>query len=283
VWSCSEEKLDPNSIFVESENRNTPFDQYLYREFVLPYNVSVKYWLDDKEIDPSFMLLPPSVESSKIMSVLLKHLWLDVYSEASPDGMDFVRLYVPRNIQYIGSRGYQVNGNELLGLAGGKGISLFDVNALSTDEGSTSLTPGRLLSEDGYFHTIHHEFAHILHQMKSIPENFQPISVTDYVLDDWADYSLADALALGFITRYARSSYYEDFVEIISVYICSTQEQWDARLALSTDEGRAIIALKLDIISTYMKASWNMDLNLIRSIILRRAGEIDKLEFVDLK
>lgn len=282
VLSCGEDKLDGSSIFVDSPGRTTPFDTYLYREFTVPFNIEFKYWLDDRETDQEHVIAPAGIGGSKIMAVLMKHLWLDVYSEASPDGVKFVKQYSVRTIQLVGSGQFDSGGKVLGQAESGKKIVMFDVNELNTN----NLTDAVLRGEDSYFHTIHHEFAHILHQTKNYPTNFRPISNADYTGDlAWQNLDPQSALNLGFITPYGSKNENEDFVEIFSVYITMTEAEWNNRIGNANTAGKAKLEEKLDIIKNYISASWNMNMDELRAIILRRAQEVidKKLEFVDLK
>ena len=287
VWSCTEDKLNPNSVFVDPAQPKTPFDNYLYREFTVPYNIEVKYVLDDKETDQEHVLVPAKIESAKVMSVLLKHLWLDVYNEVAAERVIFTRQFAAHVILLVGSGSYNTDGTVTLGeAAGGKKITLFDINTLNPSN-KASLSATFLLNEDGYFHTIHHEFAHILHQTKLYPDSFQQISVGDYLGDlGWTDIDDAAALNMGFITNYGSKNPDEDFVEIISMYIIMTEAQWNQRIARANAAGKAKLAEKLELVKGYLSASWGIDLDNLRSVVLRRANEVENFEdkdFVDLK
>jgi substrate import-associated zinc metallohydrolase lipoprotein len=282
--SCGDEKLNPNSVIVDPAGSDADFDSYLFREFVVPYNIEVKYWLDDKETDQEHVLVPARIESAKVMAVLLKHLWLDVYSEVSMDGINFTREYASHVVLLVGSGSWNSNGTVTLGeAAGGKKITLFAVNSLDP-EVPESLAPSFLLRNKGYFQTIHHEFAHILHQTKVYPQNYKQISTSDYVGDlGWDDFTDQEALNLGFISPYSSKNADEDLVEIISMYITMTEAAWNARVASASVSGQAKLAEKLDIIKSYLSTSWGLDLNHLRDVVLRRASEVEQLEFVNLK
>ncbi len=284
AWSCDKDKLDGESIFVDPVGRNSDFDKYLYREFTTPYNIEFKYWLDDKETDQIHQLVPAKIESSKIIAVLLKHLFIDVYSEASPDKINFIREYNVRLIQLVGSGQYEDNGGVVLGEAyGGKKMSLYRVNEFDPD-GISEQIPA-LLADKAVFQVIHHEYGHILHQLKDYPETFEPISIEDYVGNSWNanENTEQNAFDLGFISRYGRMNANEDFVEIFSLYITSSAATWNARVAKASAEGQAIIAQKVEEVKGYLKTSWSMDLDNLRAIILRRAEEAKTLEYVNLK
>ncbi|MDR2890621.1 MAG: putative zinc-binding metallopeptidase [Alistipes sp.] len=293
LWSCNQEEMKSESVLYLPEARNSDFDKYLRREFLLPYNLELKYWLDDNEADQSVQLVPARIESSKIMAVLLKHLWLDVYAEASPEGSTFLKRHAIRLIQLVGSGGWNPNNTVKLGYAmGGKKIVLFNVNLLSESR-PENLDPARLLDSEsgGDFHTIHHEFAHILHQTKNFSTEYEQISVGDYLSTGWSESSNTQqkSIDLGFVTRYARMSKDEDFVEVYSCYVTMTPEAWEDLLNTATvdDNGRRVgkelVLRKLEIVRNYIQEAWGMDIDKIRDIILRRAGEIQDLEFEDLK
>jgi len=285
MWSCAEEKLNPQSIFVEQAKPKSDFDNYLSREFVTPYNIEVKYWLDDKETDLVHQLTPATVESSKVMAVLLKHLWIDVYSEVSPDGVDFIRQFAVRIVQLVGSGGYNTNGTVILGTAeGGKKITLYNLDGLDPDDPST-IAPSVLLAEKGFFQTIHHEFAHILHQMKNYSTSYKQISLENYIGTDWSSNynTLQVSLDLGFITQYARNNSDEDFVEMFSMYVTMSESAWDSYVSAASAEGQSILDRKLTIVRDYFKALWGMDIDVVRATILRRANEVSELELKELK
>lgn len=294
LWSCSEEKLDSESIFVDPVRAETNFDKYLYREFVVPYNIEVKYRMEDIEIDQQYQVIPANIASSEALTVLMKHLWLDVYSEASPEGIDFVRQYAIRLIHYVGSGQWTSNGVVLGSAEGGKKITMTDVNSINPDK----LDARTLLAHYGKFQIIHHEFAHILHQMKNYPTSFQQIK-GDYQGGQWVntdprgnqdangdgypDENYPTAHSQGFVSPYASSDVNEDFVETYSIYITKTPEQWEAFLANAGATGRAYIDQKVAVVRDYMKLSWNMDLDHLRSIVTRRGNEIEHLKVKDLK
>ena len=74
---------------------------------------------------------------------------------------------------------------------------------------------------------MHHEFAHILHQTKTYPNEFNTISIGHYDSNNWQDRSEGQVASLGFVTTYASSEFREDFAETIANYIVKTDEQWN--------------------------------------------------------
>ena len=89
-------------------------------------------------------------------------------------------MYGPRIIMLVGSPAINPRSRTIeVGLAeGGIKVTLLNVNRL----GNYVNNPAQLINvlNDEYFHTMHHEFAHILHQTKSIPTEFRILSAGHY-------------------------------------------------------------------------------------------------------
>ena len=273
--SCGEEKLDPNSQILDSNVEMNEFDEWLLDNYVTPYNIEFIYRMEYIESDMNYYLVPAQYEKSVQIAKLMIHLCLQAYDEVTGD-KEFIRTYFPKMIHIIGSAAYRNNGTMVLGTAeGGLKITLYMINSLQLD-------PDYL--NEYYFHTMHHEFAHILHQTKPYSSDFEMISGTDYVKDTWNDAfkNDADAQQHGFITPYAASEANEDFVELLSTYITNTPKFWSDMLKTAGKDGSAIIEQKFDIVYNYMKNTWGIDLNDLRDVILKRQGEIDQLDLDNL-
>lgn len=273
--SCGEEKLDPNSQILDSNVEMNEFDEWLVDNYVTPYNIEFIYRMEYIESDMNYYLVPAQYEKSVQIAKLMIHLCLQAYDEVTGD-KEFIRTYFPKMIHIIGSAAYRNNGTMVLGTAeGGLKITLYMINSLQLD-------PDYL--NEYYFHTMHHEFAHILHQTKPYSSDFEMISGTEYVKDTWNDAfkSDADAQQHGFITPYAASEANEDFVELLSTYITNTPKFWSDMLTTAGKDGSAIIEQKFDIVYNYMKNTWGIDLNDLRDVILKRQGEIDQLDLDNL-
>lgn len=273
--SCGEEKLDPNSQILDSNVEMNEFDEWLVDNYVTPYNIEFIYRMEYIESDMNYYLVPAQYEKSVQIAKLMIHLCLQAYDEVTGD-KEFIRTYFPKMIHIIGSAAYRNNGTMVLGTAeGGLKITLYMINSLQLD-------PDYL--NEYYFHTMHHEFAHILHQTKPYSSDFEMISGTEYVKDTWNDAfkSDADAQQHGFITPYAASEANEDFVELLSTYITNTPKFWSDMLTTAGKDGAAIIEQKFDIVYNYMKNTWGIDLNDLRDVILKRQGEIDQLDLDNL-
>ncbi|MFR1327685.1 MAG: putative zinc-binding metallopeptidase [Bacteroides cellulosilyticus] len=209
LGACNEDKLDSHSIFnTESPERNA-FDTWLLLNYIVPYNIQFNYKYIDKESDNTYNLIPAEYDKCVAMAKLTKYLWIDSYNELL--GETFIKTYCPRMIQLIGSKAYNSQGSVVLGTAeGGLKITLYNVNELDVNN------PNIDFLNTWFFKTMHHEFAHILHQTKNYSTDFNLIS-TDYQGPSWLNLE-SDEIAntMGFITRYASFSPDEDFVEIIA-------------------------------------------------------------------
>src|SRR5690606_1456793 len=117
-----------------------------------------------------------------------------------------------RSKQYVlfGSVLYNSNNSVVLGTAdAGRQVTLYDVNNFNVyDVNSDNGVKSKL-------RTIHHEFTHILNQNVIIPTEFVEVTKADYY-SDWTNSQNTETVAksLGFVSRYARMVYTEDFAEM---------------------------------------------------------------------
>ena len=183
--ACSDDDLDPNSIFDDSEGQLDPtsptyqLDKFCDDSLRVPYNCALTYRMKDVMTDKSYNLVPAKYENSVDLAVLCKYYWFDVYYNVVPD-KDFLKKYGPRILHFIGSSAVNpANHTEVLGLAeSGIKISLYKLNAMNLNSIKDL--------NDRYFHTMHHEFAHVLHQTKTYPKEFDQLSNGHYdVLDEY--------------------------------------------------------------------------------------------------
>lgn len=271
---CQEKALDDKSQIIDSAVEQNDFDKWLVKNYIEPYNIDFKYRMEYNESDMNYYLVPAEYEKSIQIAKLLLHLCIGSYDEVT-GSKDFIRGYFPKMVHLVGSAAYKNNGTMVLGTAeGGLKMTLYYINSLQLDPSFLNYY---------YFKTMHHEFAHILHQTKPYPSDFEMISGTDYVADTWSDVwdNDAEAQKNGFISEYASKEANEDFVEIIAIYITNTAEKWNGILK-AAGEGGAIIQSKFDIIYNYMINSWNIDLDELRTVILRRESEIPTLDLKDI-
>ena len=186
---------------------------------------------------------------------MIKHVWLDAYAEAI--GETFIKTYSPRVYQLIGSAEYSSGNNEMvLGTAeGGLKVTVFRVNAITPENpwiDQDSWYPNTAASNPmdlnyWFFHTMHHEFCHILTQTKNYSTEFQTISAGDYQTTNWVNVKNEEAPAKGFTSGYGSKEYNEDFAEIFSFYVTHSEAAFEELLA------NAIV--ETDIVATDSKGN----------------------------
>lgn len=288
--SCDDEKLDSTSVFdgITPAQKNE-FDNWLETNYRKVYNIDFKYRYSDKEADRAYNVIPANYEQSVALAILIKHVWLDAYSEAvSPE---FMKTYVPRIIQLTGSYKWNSNGSQVLGTAeGGLKIMLYGVNELDIDNPrintSNPYESHQVKPIDmnyWFFHTMHHEFCHILTQKKEYDPSFRAISAGTYHATDWINLEDKKVAKEGFVSSYAASEYNEDFAEIYATYVTNTPEGWEKIINAAGTEGAAILNQKLDLMKSYFLNSWNLDLDQMRDILIRRSAESVTLDLRTLK
>lgn len=211
IFPAVGDELDPNSYTYQ-------FDKWLKQEYLDVYNLDFRYKMQDVGTDMNYNLVPAEYDKARDLAALTKFLWFDVYGKVA--GSDFLKMYGPRIIHLIGSPAYNPqSGTMVLGLAeGGIKVSLFRVNELDNSDFDSM--------NEYYFKTMHHEFAHILHQTKTIPTEFRAVSNGRYDDNNWQNQWEPRMNSLGMVTNYASSQMREDFAEVIANYITKTDEQW---------------------------------------------------------
>lgn len=274
LMSCSDDDPSSESIFPTTSPKRDAFDKWLLENYTFPYNVEMKYKMEDIESDMKYHLVPADSAKTAKLSIIMKYLWFDAYNEVI--GPDFIKENMPRTIHFIGSPAYNSEGTMVLGTAeGGLKITLYMVNSLDDETLKDYDTMNKY-----YFHTLHHEFTHILNQKIPYDQSFKLITESGYVSGDWYTISDKTAHQAGFVTPYAMVEPLEDFAEMLSGYVTMSQSEWNAILADAGTTGAASISAKLDIVRNYMQESWNVDIDQLRAAVLRRAST---LKAVDLE
>lgn len=284
--SCADkDKLNPESVIVDSNVELNEFDLWLEANLLKPYNIEFKYRFALNESDMGYYTVPAQYEAAIIYAHLVKYLCVDTYDEVA--GVDFTRAYFPKMFFLIGEWEYKNNGSFILGTAeAGKKIMLAGVNDLPLYFANQS---GEELAENinyYYIKTIHHEFTHILNQTKEFSDTFKQVTPSTYVSDACFD---TDEFwrGRGYITAYAQSEPREDFAELLSEYVTHDAAWWEEQLSAADSEtknvqetnpsapnGRSLIESKIDIVRNYMADSWGIDIDELRSIIGRRMSDV---------
>ena len=226
------ESIFNTDIEVVDKNATTAqFDQWLYDNFLQPYNVEIQYKFNFTASDMNFQLTPAEYNRSQLLAHFIRYLFYDVYTKYAGD--DFMKRYGPRMFHFIGSTGYSpTTGTEVLGTAsGGVKITLYNVNEIKPWSENVSYTANDIETlNERIFHTMHHEFSHILHQTKSYPITFGQVTSGTYDPIDWQERDSLTTHQLGYVTHYASSANYEDFVETLSCVITDTDYRWMNRI-----------------------------------------------------
>ena len=276
LMSCSDDDPSSESIFPTTSPKRDAFDKWLLENYTFPYNVEMKYKMEDIESDMKYHLVPADSAKTAKLSIIMKYLWFDAYNEVV--GPDFIKENMPRTIHFIGSPAYNSEGTMVLGTAeGGLKITLYMVNSLDDETLKDYDTMNKY-----YFHTLHHEFTHILNQKIPYDQSYKLITESGYVSGDW--YLIPDKTAhqAGFVTPYAMVEPLEDFAEMLSGYVTMSQSEWNAILADAGTTGAASISAKLDIVRHYMQDSWNVDIDQLRASVLRRANTLSAVDLEHL-
>lgn len=275
VVSCSEnDNINKDETVVKiDEVTENKLDKFLYKEYVKPYNIAFNYKLKDIDSNMSYNIVPAYYENSIRMANLFKYLCLDVYSKVV--SKEFVQKLFPKKIVLVGSAAYNTNSTRVLGAAeGGVEITLYAINELNQHlSNKTKLN-------SLYFHTIHHEFAHILHQTTDFTTDYDNISKSEYVGDDWNrawHWHYNPSVKRGFVTDYASKDENEDFVEMFSKYITNTSSQWEALLNKGGEEGKQILLKKENIMRKYFKDTWKIDIDVLRDEIQTRINNLSNV------
>ena len=291
--ACSNDDVDANnSIFPTREENtdSTAFDKWLNKNYTEPYNIRFNYLYIDQNSDMGYNVSPADIKKSIALAKIIKHVWLDAYTELM--GPNFLKQHCFREFQLIGSAQHKNDGSIVLGFAeGGIRVNLFQVNYLDPAHLYIEQTNPFASGSDfdlnrAYFHTMHHEFAHILTQLKDYSTDFRTIT-KEYHSADWVNVKDEDAGKEGYVTGYASSEYNEDFAEVFSCYVTDTDVIWQKRLAQAVaangdETGKKAILAKLSIIRSYLKDSWGVDIDKLRTIVLRRASEVNSLDLETL-
>jgi substrate import-associated zinc metallohydrolase lipoprotein len=251
---------------------STPIDNWIRDTLTIPFNVAAKYKWDQGELDFDKTLTPPREE--KIIPVLssIKKVWIDNY--VAEAGKTFMQKYIPKFFVLVGSANWNIDGTITLGTAeGGRRIVLYVLNDFRV-KGMPGYVASDSITVKMMFHTIEHEFGHILHQTILYPQDFKRISVGDYT-SNWNNSNDSIANTRGFITAYAQSAPDEDFVEMISMMLSEGRNGYESILSKITNAtAKSKLRQKEAIVVNYFKDVWGIN---FYSLQTRTRNSIDAL------
>ena len=256
----NKETLSSESVLKPRTTAKTPLDTYIYNNFQKPYNIIVTYNYIDADFEMGKYFYPPTEAKVQPMLEIVKKVWIDAYSEVA--GPNFIKEVAPRQISLIG--GYNVNpsGTITLGFAdSGMKIALFGVDKID-------LTNRDRVRE--YFHTVHHEYCHIINQKKPYSDEFAKITPSGYTAV-WNNHTDAEALQLGFISAYARANNIEDFAEMTAHMLIMGKTAWDTKInAITSATGKEALRKKEAFVVNYFKSEWNIDFYELQAEVQRK-------------
>lgn len=266
ISSCSNDDVGPSIL--NGDHVKSELDMWIIDEFTGPYNIKVDYRMSSADLDQSKVLVPVKEDLVKPFLQAVKKIWINPYIKASEKGADFMADYSNKQLILVGSGSYNEDQSVTLGLAtNGYTITLYTVNSFDL---KASVSKSSLVR---FFQTMHHEFGHILNQRKSYDNNFQ--NITGGYSADWTAKTTAQARELGFISNYASSAHTEDFVEVFSYYICSTDQEWDSIISsIQNQNARSAINKKLLVVTSYMKDTYGVDIKILREEIIKAINEV---------
>jgi substrate import-associated zinc metallohydrolase lipoprotein len=259
----------------------TAIDTWINDSLTTPYNIAVKYKWDQAELSTSQTLVPPKEE--KIIPVLsaVKKVWINTYQAEA--GAPFIKTYCPKFFALAGSASWNTDGTITLGTAeGGRKIVLYVLNDFRT-KGMTGYVPSDSNNIKQMFHTIEHEFGHILHQTVYYPIAFKQITVGLYT-SNWNNVTDAEARQDGFVTAYAMSATDEDFVEMIAMMLIEGKAGFDAIVnsipagtssnGTTQAQAQSRLRQKEAMVVNYYKDTWGID---FYSLQTRVRGAVESL------
>jgi len=248
LFSCEKEDslLDDSVVVLEKETKNE-LDIWIYENLTVPYNVEVKYKWDDGEVENEYHVTPAKIEKAREFLEVYLNVWIKTYEDEAVAGgnPDFLKKYMPKQLVLVGSPQYNGDGSMTLGLAeGGKKVVIFNIDQFAEVPVNSWDTPEQIVTNKrnaifAAFHTMHHEFAHIMHQTKFYPDEYKEICKGDYT-GNWMDVYAAEAELKGFITPYSMLNENEDFVEIVAAMLDKVRYSNEPRLyntQLKDDQG----------------------------------------------
>lgn len=256
--SCAEESLDESRIDTSTPDLSE-LDIWLRDTYVTPYNVEVLYKWVDYETDMTKNLVPPEEDKVQPLMEVMDKVWIKCYEEEA--GEAFIKSFIPKMIYLLGGAGVNPEGTITQGTAeAGRKIVLYEVNKFDPNDAE---------GINRFFHVMHHEFAHILHQTELYStETYEAISYGMY-RTDWYNIAETDVesyLGEGFVSPYSMSSRDEDFAEVIAYMLTRSAQEWEDYI---TQEGADEVKLRAKeaIVKDYFTTVWNIDIFSLQALI----------------
>jgi substrate import-associated zinc metallohydrolase lipoprotein len=248
----SSDTLDVDmSKYVVDRTTENELDKWITTSLTDPYNIQLVYRFERNLMDVGKDVSPVKLEKVKPTAEAIINIFLKTYEKVG--GAAFIKTYTPKQFVLYGSPAYNPNGSVTLGSAeGGRKVVLYELNDLDFTN------PAQVSRK---MRTIHHEFTHILNQMISIQPEFQQVTKADYYAD-WTNTSANSedtAKKLGFVSRYARSAYTEDFAEMVAHLLIEGQLSFDTYAKSAGPVGMARLKKKEALVVDYFRQYFNIN------------------------
>lgn len=296
LMSCSDD--ESTNYVPESKDLSTDeIDVYFQENFQEKYGSTVRWQWIDKYVDINYIVAPAMRKVLIPTGEMIRRFWIEPFILESKQSGEFIRKHFPPEIVCVGSELRNADGTRTLGYAdAGVRITLTELNYFD-------LTNREWVIQQ--LHTMHHEFSHIIHQTYKMPNGFNKITEDTYTGQAWKDIntnaqaeligkgisspttheidSVAQNMAIqrGMLTPYGTSSEFEDFAEIVSLYLLTEPAVFEETYIASDpkrtflDVGKANIDKKLALVKEYYMSNFSIDLTHLREIILQRLNEIN--------
>ncbi|MBO9593767.1 MAG: hypothetical protein J7599_12750 [Niabella sp.] len=239
-------------------------DKWLMDSLTNPYNIQTVYRFERNLTDYSLDIAP--VDLGKVLPTMqaVRRIFLTPYGKVA--GETFIKKMTPKQFVLYGSPSYNSNGSITLGTAdGGRRVVLYELNNINFSNGEQVRRKIR---------TIHHEFTHILNQNILIPPDFEQVTKADYDAD-WTNSANTDSVAksLGFVSRYSRSDYKEDFAEMVAHLLVEGQVWFNNYVNTASLEAKTKLQNKERLVKNYLKTYFNIDFNELQAEVQKALKE----------
>ena len=245
LTSCFKDEPDSKSIFDgQEEELKSEFDLWLERHYIEPYNINFEYRMPDRETHYSYWVSPPPVDTCIQLAKLIKYVVLDGLAELMADEEDPLLLAK----SYFPRQLFLVGSHEI--------------------------------SSTGTVVLASHEFAHILDGNIAVPIEYDLVTKDGYIGDQYTT-APGDYLQKGFLSNYARSSPAEDIAVMVAALVGNDADWWDSTLS-QAGEGRAFLEKKRDILISWLRDEFNIDVYEWHDIYTGRVASINQIDWDSL-
>jgi len=263
--SCEKESIEDIGLVNYDSFESGEVDDWISENLTDPYNIEVVYRYSRDQHDLDRNISPPEINKVIPQMEIVIEGFLKVFEKVG--GSTFIKTYSPKQFVLFGSNNYRDDGVVIAGTAdAGRRITLYGLNNLNSSNANSVL---------GNLGTIYHEFTHILNQIRTIPPDYELVSVGDY-FGNWNNNDQNPeslSRSLGFISQYARSSVGEDFAETLSTLIVDGQGYFDKYATESGEEGWGKLKRKEAIVRDYLLSNFEIDLDELQYEFIRMLTE----------